>query len=156
MSECKIKAKGKNGELEVYDTEIIIRRKGISSFITHGLKGDKTIAISSITSVQFKGVSLLPRWGFIQFAFMGGQEGQGGAYGALRDENSVCFIRKQQPLFEEAKSIIEELIKRGSSSVTVETNMSEADEIEKFATLRDKGIISEEEFKQKKDQILGM
>ena len=42
------------------------------------------------------------------------------------------------------------------SSVTVETNMSQADEIEKFAALRDKGIITEEEFNQKKVKILGM
>ena len=145
-----------NGELEVYDTKIIIRRKGGGSFFAQGLKGEKSIAISSISSLQFKGVHIIPRFGFIQFAFMGGKECHGGVYASQFDENSVCFYRKQQPLFEEAKRIIEELMNKESGSVTVETNMSQADEIEKFAALRDKGIITEEEFNQKKDKILGM
>ncbi len=34
--------------------------------------------------------------------------------------------------------------------------MSEADELKKFAELKDQGIITEEEFNTKKKQILGL
>jgi len=37
-----------------------------------------------------------------------------------------------------------------------ETKPSNLDELEKLAALRDKGIISEEEFKAKKKQLLGL
>ena len=35
-------------------------------------------------------------------------------------------------------------------------NISEADELKKFADLKDQGIITEEEFNAKKKQILGL
>ena len=46
--------KGINSILEVYETKIIIKTKGILGFMTKGLKGDKEIPYKSITAIQFK------------------------------------------------------------------------------------------------------
>lgn len=53
MSEI-VRAKGVNGELELDNDQLTIIRKGAMAFLTHGMKGDKSILISNISSVQFK------------------------------------------------------------------------------------------------------
>ena len=152
ISKPEITATGVYGRIELYPNKICIRRKkGISSFILQGLKGDKDIIISSITSIQLKKAGLLR--GYIQFAFMGGKEAKGGMLEATADENTVLFEKEQQPLFEQVKNIIEKRINIKTNSVSPS---SDADELAKFADLRDKGVITEEEFIKKKKQILGL
>lgn len=68
-----IVAKGHNGTLEVYDDKIIIKRKGVLSFLTQGLKGDKEIYIKNLSSIQMKKTNMLTN-GFIQFSFLGGKK----------------------------------------------------------------------------------
>lgn len=43
-----------------------------------------------------------------------------------------------------------------SQPVVINTGIDEADQLQKFADLRDKGIITYEEFEAKKKQILGL
>ena len=153
MSEPEIYAKGVNGQIELYSNKVCIRRKGVLGFLTQGLKGDKNIMISSITSVQFKKAGMLIN-GYIQFAFMGGKEAKGGLFQGTQDENTVMFNTKQQPLFEQIRDAVENRIQAGHSSSS--SSSSDADELAKLADLRDKGILTEEEFQQKKKQILGL
>lgn len=147
----ELQAKGVNGRIELFANKICIRRKGVLGFLTQGLKGDKEIMISSITSVQFKKAGMLTN-GYIQFAFMGGKEAKEGIFQAVTDENTVMFNMKQQPDFERIKH---ELAKRLQAKTALLTASSGADEIAKLADLREKGILTEEEFQQKKKQILG-
>lgn len=150
MSGTELLTKGVNGQIELSGNKVIIRRKGALSFLSQGLKGDKEIMISSISSIQFKKPGVTN--GYIQFTFMGGKEAKGGVFQAASDENTVMFNAKQQPDFERIKEEIENRMQAGS--VTSST-LSDADEIAKFADLRDKGVLTEEEFQQKKKQILG-
>ena len=152
MSDPEISAKGVNGQIELYANKICIRRKGVLGFLTQGLKGDKNIMISTITSIQFKKAGMLTN-GYIQFAFMGGQEAKGGIFQGTQDENTVMFNKKQQPLFEQIRDAVENRIQFANTPIS--TN-SDADELSKLADLRDKGILTEEEFQQKKKQILGL
>jgi len=152
MSKSEIFAKGVNGQVELYDNKVCIHRKGVLGFLTQGLKGDKNIMISSISSIQFKNAGAMFN-GYIQFAFMGGQEAKGGILQGTQDENTVMFTKKQQPLFEQIRDIVEERIQSGNNPASTS---SDADELEKLASLRDKGILTEEEFQQKKKQILGL
>lgn len=147
-----IKAKGVNGQIELYDNKVCIRRKGVLGFLTQGLKGDKSIMISTITSVQFKQAGMLTN-GYIQFAFMGGQEAKSGLFKGTQDENTVMFNVKQQPLFEKIRDAVEDLIQAGAAPVAA---VSDADELEKLAGLVDKGILTAEEFQAKKERILGL
>lgn len=152
MEEILMSAKGVNGQLELLADKVRISRKGAMSLLIHGLKGDKEILISRISSIQFKEAS---NWfnGYIQFTFEGGREAKGGLTEATQDENSVVFRISQQDDFVKIKAAVEERMLGVESPPTHQTYL---DELEKLAELRDKGIITEEEFKEKKKQILGI
>lgn len=72
MNDVVIEAHGHGGDLELTETTLRIKRKGVLGFLTQGLKGDKEILISHISSIQFKKAGILIN-GYIQFAFVGGQ-----------------------------------------------------------------------------------
>ena len=72
---------------------------------------------------------------------------------ATTDENTIMFRKSRQADFEEIKSMIEMKMKEQRSKTVGRSGT--IDDLEKLAQLKDKGIISEEEFKAKKKQILG-
>jgi hypothetical protein len=145
-------AKGINGIIELLPDRIRIRRKGFGALILHGLKGEKEILVSQISAIQLKKASMWTN-GYIQFSFLGGQESKKGLFDATKDENTVMFNTKQQNGFLLLK---ERLDQRLVSSRTSPNAPSNLDELEKLASLRDKGIITEEEFRLKKKQLLGL
>jgi len=151
VSDDRLIVKGVNGQLRLVDDRVIISRKGVLAFMVHGLAGDKEILISSISSIQFKAAGLFTR-GYIQFAFVGSQEGKQGLFEAVKDENSVLFDVKQQPGFKAIKLAIEH--RRAEISRPQHAPHSKFDELEKLASLRDKGILTEEEFRNQKRRIL--
>ncbi len=151
MAEPELFAKGINGQLALYSNKLCILRKGFTSVMSQGLKGEKSILLSSISSIQLKKAGLLTN-GYIQFSFMGGQEAKGGIFQGAADENTILFRKKQQAAFEEIKNQIE----NRTASEAPSGKTSDADELTKFAALRDKGILTEEEFQQKKKLVLGL
>src|SRR6266545_6984868 len=125
MAPVIMEAIGHNGQLELTETAVRIKRKGILSFLTQGLKGDKEILISQITSIQFKRAGLFVN-GYIQFAFIGGQEAKGGTFQAASDENTVMFRQGQQAAFEDFKAEIERRINTSHNTVTkISSNLDE-------------------------------
>lgn len=153
--ESVLRAAGLNGQIVVSGNTVSIRRDGFFAFGTFGLRGAKEIQISSITSIQFrKAVPFLVR-GYIQFVFMGSQDAKLGEFQAAKDENTVLFTPSQQVSFERIKAEIEK--RMGTVQKTeIGGRYSDADEIEKLSVLRDKGILTEDEFQTKKRQILGL
>ena len=155
-----IVAKGIGAQILLLADRIRIKRRGLRAFALHGAKGEKDIFISEVSSIQFKKAGMLFN-GYIQFAFRGGQEAKAGIRQAVEDENTVMFNSSQQPAMERFRRCLNERIValRSSPTTTVvatpSTN-SELDEIEKLARLRDKGIITDEEFRQKKHKLLGI
>ncbi len=144
--------KGVNGQLELYEDKVIIKRKGALAKITQGFtKGDKTIYIRQITGIDFKPGGNLVN-GYIQFTVPGGNEKGKGAFEAVQDENSVMFKKKDNDIAIKIKEKVEELQQRSSSN----TSVSGADEIKKYKELLDEGVITEEEFNKKKKEILGI
>lgn len=141
--------KGYNGTLILTDSGVVIKR-GLKGFLLGGgmIRGDKTIPYKSIVAVQLKRA----KWtaGYIQLTLVGGTDATSGLFQSTKDENSINFHDKQNDAFEEAKRIIEEKINEKSGS------RSSLDELEKLAELKDKGIITEEEFKHKKKRLLEM
>lgn len=145
--------KGYNGTVILQDKALIIKRGAKGLLLGGGmLRGDKTIPYSSIVAVQLKKAGMVA--GYIQFTLMGGSEAKGGIFQSTFDENSVNFHNrhKNNEKFEELKNIVEE--KMGFNHAQSKT--SSLDELEKLATLKEKGIITEEEFQQKKKQLLGV
>lgn len=99
--------RGVNGQVELFSNKIIIKRKGALSFLTQGLKGEKTIPLESITSIQFKKPGALTN-GYIQFGLLGGNESRKGLFDATKDENTVVFAKKVVDTAEFIKNYIEE------------------------------------------------
>ena len=147
-----IEVKGLNGQLELTDSVLRIKRKGVFALMTQGLKGDKEIRISQISSVQLKNANILVN-GYIQFAFMGGQEAKGGLFEGANDENTVVFRASEQAAFVAFK---DELQRRIAAATSAPSAISPLEELEKLASLRDRGIVTEEEFLSKKKQLLGV
>jgi len=152
MSEVLMQVKGVNGQIELLADRVRIKRKGVLAFMTQGLKGDKEIRLSQITAIQFKQAGMVTN-GYVQFSLPGGVESTSGVFDATKDENTVMFNRKQRKSFEELRQAIDQRIAAFGTGGQV---TSAADELEKFARLRDQGIITEEEFEAKKKQILGL
>lgn len=154
MNEEKIikRAEGTNGQLVLLDNKIRIERKGSTAFWTQGLKGDKEIFIRNISSIQLKKCGTFTA-GFIQFSFIGGTESKKGLFAAVEDENTVMFNNNTQDDFIKIKQLIEDKMSELSDSSHPRSNL---DELEKLAELKEKGIITEEEFSAKKKQILGL
>lgn len=144
---------GRSGTLVITDTGIIIKRNG--GLFSGYPSGQKNIPYSSITAIQFKRADITV--GFIQFTLQGGIEAKAGVFEAVTDENTITFgteARTQE--FEKAKQIIEKkMIESKSPQSAVNTN-NDLEQLEKLASLKDKGIISQEEFEAKKKQILGL
>ena len=141
--------KGYNGMVVLTDRAVVIKR-GVKGFLLGGgfLRGDKTIPYSSIVAVQLKKAGMLA--GYIQFTLAGGSEAKGGLFQSTTDENSVHFRRGQNDKFAECEKLVEERMGHGGSAP------SSLDEMAKLADLKSKGIITEDEFQQKKKQLLGI
>jgi hypothetical protein len=149
---CLMEANGVGGRLELYQTKIRIVRRGFLAFANLGLTGDKEIFIHQISSIQLKNAGGLTN-GYIQFAFMGGLENKGGIFDATKDENTIFFSTAQASAFIAIKSAIETRI--AAAHAPASSTISVSEEIERFASLRDRKIITEEEFQVKKKQLLG-
>ena len=55
------------------------------------------------------------------------------------------------------KEIIDDLMKKSKApQASVVSKLSEAEELEKFASLKERGLITEEEYNHKKKEILGL
>ena len=143
-------AEGTNGIVELLEEKIRIKRKGVSSLFTHGLQREKEILTSRLSSIQLKRCGGLTN-GYIQFAFMGGTEAKSGVFQAAADENTVMFNEMQQSAFEAMRKRLDDKMKNPTPASGVPSYL---DGLEKLASLRDKGIVTEEEFDSKKRKLL--
>lgn len=147
--------KGYGASIELTKDHIIIRRKGLLSFATTGLSGEKSIKLSEITSIQIKMAGLFIN-GFIHFGYRGGFDKVTGMTDAIRDENSVIFTFGQNKEFKILKESIEKFraTELERERYRPAATLSVADEIEKLASLRDRGVLTEAEFEIRKRKLL--
>jgi hypothetical protein len=151
-TEKSLKADGENGQIEIKDNKIIISRRGITAFLIYGFAGEKEILIDNITAVQYKKAGRYTG-GYIQFTFKGCLEAKRGIREATKDENSIVFNRSQEKKFQYIKDEINKRILSNNQPIKTISNL---DELEKLAHLRDKGIVTEEEFNLKKKELLNI
>ena len=146
-----IQAKGHNGQIQFDGVNVTISRKGVLGFLTQGLKGDKVIKASAITSVQFKKVGMITS-GYLQFSLMGGGESKGGVFDATKDENTVMFVKKQEQDFERIRDAVQAVL--NAPVVGAVAQPSVVDQLEKLAQLRDRGVLTATEFEVQKTKLL--
>lgn len=143
---------GRNGQVELYDNRVEIKREGLKSILFYGslTKGTKTIYLQDITGVEIKKPGFTV--GYIQFTVPGGFEKTGGSVSSTNDENTVTFDgEKEYKIALKIKERIEKLKSGTSSTPTI----SVVDEIKKASELVESGILTEEEFKKLKKKLIG-
>jgi hypothetical protein len=145
-----MKVMGKSGHIEVYENKItLVFHNNLTHTMARGRWAPKDIFIKNIAAIQIKpsGIAV----GYIQFTIPGGFERRGGglakgATDALKDDNSITFAgKKQEAEFVKLKEYLEKRIIELSSPVTLVQHTqqaSSADELAKFADLKNKGIIT--------------
>lgn len=150
-----ISAKGNNGLVTFDGAFVTITRKGVMARLTIG-KGEKRIPIASISSVQWKPPGPLMN-GFISFSLGGGNERMS-RFGhqtstAASDENSVIVTRGQAKAFLELRGAIEGAI-AARNAPAPQTAPDVIAQLEGLGQLRDAGVLTEDEFQQKKADLL--
>lgn len=159
----ELELKCTNGLLKVYEDKVVISRNTAMGFIAQGLKGDKTFFYSELSSVEYKKPSVFAN-GYIKFITSGTQETAQniGFFGnttkeAINDPNTLIlrsFNKEIPKKSEELYHYILQKIGEYKNYNIKSTNISSADEILKFKQLLDQGIISQEEFERKKQELL--
>ena len=157
-------ASGSNGQVYLYEDHVSITRNGFGAIMTSMARREKDIMLRDISSVELRKSGVLNP-GFIRFGHSGGPEPRR-AIGLVpfdaisNDTNAVTFNSEQQDRFE----ILRRKIERQRSDIRPIQAMSPSqtpllspmDELKKLAELKEMGIVTEEEFEQKKKQLLGL
>jgi hypothetical protein len=159
VSPILMKAEGANGQLLLLEDSVRIKRREATAFLNQGLQSDRIIPLAQIASVQLKNAGAFAN-GYIRFTIKG--ENKIKAADITQDDNTIIFKAAQQPPFDKIKTAIE--TKMSTAKLPGPTNIPQSksftyqyiDELEKLASLRDRGIITEEEFADKKRKILGI
>jgi len=150
-------AKGVNGQITVSGDWLTIGRKGFGR-LGHS-KGDRRIPLVSITAVQVRPAGALIN-GFLRVTIPGSPERRGGMNDAKSDENAVIFTKNHADEFAAVQTYIETYIgnrmaaQNQPQQVIHDAAPDVADQIRKLASLRDEGILTEEEFQTKKAALL--
>lgn len=112
-----ISAESKTGDrLEVYDKEVVIKRKmgvkvllqSLKGDLLEGIKGDKYIPIDTIASIQLKPAGTLLA-GYITIVL---PESKEGFMLAGLDDYTVEFVKREEPKFIEIKAFLDAKIGR--------------------------------------------
>jgi len=169
----KVKLKGTFGEaFVVTTTRIYVAKWGFQTGNTFGGRCN-AFEFSTITGIEYK-KSLLNGTVEVQTPSMQNSQksywGQG-QNSAITADNIVNFQRKKFDIFMEATNLAREMMSKRRNTLS-STSFAQAlggeqkaseniqtdalAHIEKLAELRDKGILTEEEFTAKKKQLLGI
>lgn len=139
--------------LNVYDDHITLTQiKNFRSILTSNwFKGTKKIYYSDIASIQYRNPTSLIL-GYIQFEAIGVASGDN-----FNSENSWTFEKDKTAIAQEIIDYVQKRIAESKNNKNnVATAFSPADELFKFKQLLDAGIITQQEFDEKKKQLLGL
>lgn len=130
-----------------------IQHSGMLSRATVG-KGSKRVPARSIAAIHFKPAGPVIS-GYIQFSMAGGNETRARfgrqSLDAANDENSIMFTKKEQPYFEALRDAVESAI---ASPSTASPTSDPVGQLKGLSELRDAGILTDDEFESKKNEIL--
>ncbi|CAH0418952.1 DUF4429 domain-containing protein [Periweissella ghanensis] len=87
---------------------IRIARGGAINTILQGLDGEKSILLREITAYQLKEPGLTV--GYLQINYPGSQDTKGGVTDAVKDENTISFIKTEKEDILQLKIAIENAI----------------------------------------------
>jgi len=125
------------GKVEIYSDKISIQQKGALMS-----KGWITVRFDDIVDIQMSSLGKLRLMTNRQDIAV---TGLGGPTGTKILEHILDYLEQKKAQVKKEKGDLEQQVGNPQSA---------ADEIKKFAKLKEEGIISEEEFQQKKDELL--
>lgn len=134
--------------IEVYKDKVVLTGKGFVNKLSGGVKGSKTIPFESITAIQFKEPGLTT--GYLQFSVSGSREARPGVSNAVYDENTFPFKKDTEKVLK-IKTYIESQKTNNKKGFS---HTSAADELSKLAELKNRGMLSDDEFSMAKMKIL--
>lgn len=151
------KLQGAQKILDVYDDHLTLTQvKNFRSLLTNNwFQGEKEISFYDISSVQFKaGNSLI--LGYIQFEVPGVRSADN-----FNSENSWTFDSSLNDVAKQVCDYVRNRIRELKKPVTQQyvaqhQQLSPADQLLKMKQLLDAGIINQDEFNQKKKELLGL
>lgn len=149
-------ANGAGAFLDVYDDCVVIRREGWRQRAVLGSEGEKRFSYKDISAVHVhypkKGFTIAATTGYIQFTVAGANESWTAEQMIY---NPNAFVFGKADIISQVESA-EKYIKAALESVSKpkQTTTSVADEILKFKSLLEMGVISEEEFENQKAKLL--
>lgn len=153
-----LQATGRTGRVTFDGAAVTIYREGFAARTTVG-RGQKSIPLAAIVSVQWKPATAFVV-GYIQFetAGQGGTASKFGRQGfdAVKDENSIVFLRKSEPEFAAIRDAVQAAVAAGSQpTMRIPTPAgSLADELAKLNDLAAQGVLSADEFAAAKRRLL--
>jgi hypothetical protein len=118
-----LEAKGRNGDIELHEDKVTIRRSGVIAAV---LGGDKDIPLSQVTSIQYKKPGMFTN-GHIQFLGVSGNNAQ----------NTIIFTTKEQPGFEKIKQVIEQKVTEFNKQREADMKQREVDMEEYMTSLKE-------------------
>jgi hypothetical protein len=129
-----LEARGLNGQMQLFQNNVRIEHKGKQNNL------NKDIVVSNISAIKFRETGFLVN-GYLQILTFGGGETKIDGLTAKRDENTIIFNKKQQPLFEDIRDAINKRRRLAVDSLR---------EMEKLADSRRRRIIISNEFNDNK------
>lgn len=144
--------------LEVYEDKVVITTKiSFGAFIAGNISdGEKTIYYVDCIGVQFKRSGM--QLGYLQLETASGI--MNNRQNNFFNENSFTFDgsklsnEKMEEVADYVRKRVDEAKRQKNAPVAVP--VSNADELKKYKELLDMGVITQEEFDQKKKQLLGL
>jgi hypothetical protein len=155
MEDALMEATGINGKVLLFRDVVRIKRIGVGSFLSGASKIEKDILISQIVSIQFKKAGLLNN-GYMEFILMHNHERHDKDSDYEIYDSIVTFRPGQQRAFEAFREALEAKITSGVITRAPSVATTDLDELDKLASLRDRGVITEDEFNRKKKHLLGL
>jgi hypothetical protein len=146
-----MKIQSKSNSLELSGNSVLIRKSGLANTLAAGMNGERSIQISSITSIQVKlGTFWSP--GYILFSYPGSKPFNGGLIEATQDPDAFIFNQEFNDDVTKLKAMVEKIMRE--PKIQEAPAFSVADELLKFSKMRVDGIISQDEFDSAKKKLL--
>lgn len=154
--------KGANGVLKVYEDKVVLSRNTINGILYQGIKGDRIFFYNNLSGIEYRKLGFWVN-GYIKFIVAGTieEEQKSGFFGifsskSLKDSNTIVLVYNKE-ILKKADKTYEYILDRKNRCIisnTTQITTSSADEIMKFKKLFDDGVITKEEFKKKKKELL--
>ncbi|WP_027953826.1 DUF4429 domain-containing protein [Halobacillus kuroshimensis] len=126
------------------------KRKSAKFYKKNGLNPQDSIRIADINGIQYKEPKMLS--GYIRFVIE--TDNQVKIHKPLTDPNTIVFDKKEVRQAEQLKALMEGLIQNHAGKQEAASSIGAAGEIEKLYELKEKGIITNKQFEERKEKLL--